>query len=273
MPRFSANLTFLFTEVDFPARFGAAADAGFHAVEFAYPYAFDAAMLAQQVREHGLDVVLFNAPPGDHAAGDRGLASVPGRENEFAASIDTALRYAQALQCPRLHVMAGNIPVDADAHERERRRKLYLRHLRWACAQAATLGVTILVEPLNAGDAPNYLLSHQADAHALLAEVAAPNLQMQFDLYHAQITEGNLARKLKHFLPHIGHIQIAGVPDRHEPDTGEINYPWLFEQLDEWGYDGWIGCEYRPAHGTLAGLAWLRPWLAADRSPRTTRRP
>ncbi len=265
MPRFSANLTFLFTEVDFPARFGAAAAAGFRAVEFAYPYAFEPAGIAQRVREHGLDVVLFNAPPGDHAAGDRGLASVPGRETEFATSIDTALRYAQALQCSRLHVMAGNVPADADAGERDRRRKLYLHQLRWACAQAATQGVTILIEPLNAGDAPHYLLSHQADAHAILGEVGAPNLRMQFDLYHAQITEGNLAHKLQHFLPHIGHIQIAGVPDRHEPNTGEVNYPWLFGRLDAWGYDGWVGCEYRPAQGTLNGLAWLRPWLADRR--------
>lgn len=265
MPRFAANLSFLFAEVPFPERFAAAAQAGFRGVEFAYPYAFSLAELAARVREQDLDVVLFNAPPGDHAAGERGLASLPGREAEFAASITTALHHAATLCCTRLHVMAGVVPEDADAGERQRRRRLYIQHLQLACGMAAQQGVTVLIEPLNPDDAPHYLLSTQAAAHAIREEVGAANLAVQFDLYHAQIVEGNLAAKLRRYLAHVGHIQIASVPGRHEPDAGEINYPWLFGLLDELGYRGWIGCEYRPAKGTVEGLSWLRPWLERQR--------
>ncbi len=257
MPRFSANLSYLFTEVPFLERFAEAAQAGFRAVEFTFPYEWQARDVAERVAQHNLEVALFNAPPGDVAAGDRGLASVPGREHEFAASIATALRYAQTLGCRRLHVMAGVVPADADAQERNRRRRLYVRHLRQACEDALAHGVTVTIEPLNPRDNPGYLLHTQAEAHAIREEVGAPNLKVQFDLYHAQIVEGDLTEKLRTWIAHVGHIQIAGVPGRHEPNVGEINYEWLFRVIDDLDYDGWIGCEYRPLDGTAAGLAWM----------------
>ncbi|MEO8488017.1 MAG: 2-oxo-tetronate isomerase [Betaproteobacteria bacterium] len=257
MPRFSANLSFLFGEVPFLDRFAEAAQSGFRAVEFTFPYEWQVRDIAERVAQQHLEVVLFNAPPGDLAAGDRGLASLPGREHEFAASMALALRYAKALSCKRMHVMAGVVPEDADTAERERRRRLYVRQLRQACEDAAPLGVTITIEPLNPRDVPGYLLMTQADAHAIREEVGAPNLKVQFDLYHAQIVEGDLTEKLRRWLPHVGHIQIAGVPGRHEPDVGEVNYEWLFRVIDEARWDGWIGCEYRPAAGTASGLAWM----------------
>ena len=267
MPRFSANLSWLFGEVPFLDRFGEAAHAGFRAVEFTFPYDFHSRDIAERVAEHRLEVVLFNAPPGESGAGDRGLASVPGREHEFAASMATALRYAQALSCKRLHVMAGNVPADADATERDRRRRLYVRHLRQACEDAAPLGITIMIEPLNPRDMPGYLLATQADAHAIREEVGASNLKVQFDLYHAQITEGDLTEKLRRWLPHVGHIQIAGVPGRHEPNVGEVNYDWLFRVVDEARWDGWIGCEYKPAAGTAEGLGWMYRLIDRQRAP------
>lgn len=257
MPRFSANLSYLFTELPFLERFAEAAQAGFRAVEFTFPYEWQARDIAERAAQHNLEIALFNAPPGDAAAGDRGLASVPGREHEFAASIATALRYAQVLGCRRLHVMAGVVPADADAQERSLRRRLYVRHLRQACEDALAHGITVTIEPLNPRDVPGYLLHTQAEAHAIREEVGAPNLKVQFDLYHAQIVEGDLTEKLRTWIPHVGHIQIAGVPGRHEPNVGEINYEWLFRVIDELHYDGWIGCEYRPLNGTAAGLAWM----------------
>ena len=265
MLRFSANLTFLFNEVPFLERFTEAAHAGFRAVEFAFPYTYQAKELASRVEVQKLDVVLFNMPPGDWEAGDRGLASLPGREHDFAASVETALRYAQALKCGRLHVMAGVLPEGADAEERARRLRIYVRNLKHACAEAAAQNVTLLIEPINPRDMPNYLLSTQAEAHAIREEVGMPNLRVQMDLYHAQIVEGDLTAKIRRWMPHIGHFQIAGVPDRHEPDQGEVNYTWLFRLLDELKYDGWIGCEYRPAHTTAAGLGWM--YKLIDRRP------
>jgi len=257
MPRFAANLSTMFTEVAFLDRFGEAAQAGFRGVEFLFPYAFTVREVAERARANGVEVVLFNAPPGDWDAGDRGLASVPGREHEFSAGIASALRYAQALGTSRLHVMAGIVPADADADERARRLRLYLRHLRQACEEAAPLGVTILIEPLNPRDVPNYLIARQEDAHAVREAVGMPNLKVQMDLYHCQIVEGDLAEKLRRWMPHVGHVQIAGVPGRHEPDVGEVNYAYLFKLLDELRYEGWVGCEYRPAKGTQEGLGWF----------------
>lgn len=263
MPRFAANLTFLFNEVPFLERFAEAAHAGFRAVEFAFPYDYQPREIVERQREHKLDIVLFNAPPGDWKLGDRGTASLPEREHEFAASIVTALRAAKAFNCPRVHVMAGLLPADIDADDYERRRRTYLRNLRFACTEAAQQGVTILIEPLNRVDNPGYFLATQAEAHAIREAVGAPNLKVQMDLYHAQITEGNLASKLRHWIDHIGHIQIAGVPGRTEPDVGELNYAYLFRLLDELKYDGWVGCEYRPVSSTTAGLAsWMYRLLA-----------
>ena len=271
MPRFAANLSFLFNEVPFLERFGEAAHAGFRAVEFAFAYEYRIAEVVAQQREHKLDIVLINAPPGDYAGGDRGLASVPGREHEFAASIANALQYAGAFGCRRIHVMAGVVPEGADAAERERRVRTYVRNLRFACAEAATQGATILIEPINPRDVPGYLLTTQAHAHAIRSEIGAPNLKVQMDLYHAQIVEGDLTEKLRRYIAHIGHIQIAGVPGRTEPDMGEINYGYLFKVLDDLRYDGWVGCEYRPVKGTSGGLTWLYRLL--DRKPAPLKSP
>jgi hydroxypyruvate isomerase len=271
MPRFAANLSFLFDEVPFLERFGEAAHAGFRAVEFAFAYHYRPQEVAAEQRTHRLEVVLINAPPGDLDAGDRGLASLPGREHEFAASMANALQYAQALDCRRIHVMAGVLPPGADEAERARRMRIYVRNLRFAAAEAAAQGVTILIEPINPRDVPGYLINTQAQAHDVRAEIGAGNLKVQMDLYHAQIVEGDLTEKLRRYLPHIGHIQIAGVPGRHEPDVGEVNYAYLFKLLDELKYDGWIGCEYRPAKGTAAGLTWLYRLL--DRRPAPQKAP
>jgi hydroxypyruvate isomerase len=257
MPRFAANLTFLFNEVPFLDRFAEAAHGGFRAVEFAFPFDYQPREIVERQREHKLDIVLFNAPPGDWKLGDRGTASLPEREHEFAAGIVTALRAAKAFNCPRIHVMAGLLPADIDAEDYERRRRTYIRNLRFACSEALQQGVTILIEPLNRIDNPAYFLTTQADAHAIREAVGAPNLKVQMDLYHAQVTEGNLATKLRRWIDHIGHIQIAGVPGRTEPDVGELNYAYLFRLLDELKYDGWVGCEYRPVGNTTAGLAWM----------------
>jgi hydroxypyruvate isomerase len=256
MPRFSANLSFLFTEVPFLERFGEAARAGFRAVEFGFAYDIPAPEIAARLDEHQLECVLINAPPGDWKAGERGIAALPGREREFAESFATALRYAQALACPRIHVLSGIVPPDAADAQRARQRSVLVRNLGLACAEARRQGVTVLVEALNPHDVPGYLFSTQAEAHAIREEVGAPNLRAQMDFYHTQIVEGDLAAKLERWLPHLGHLQIAGVPGRHEPDVGEINYAWLLGRVDELGYDGWVGCEYRPLRGTAAGLAW-----------------
>ncbi len=257
MPRFAANLSFLFNEVPFVDRFAAAAHAGFAAVEFAFAYEYPAKELAARLAANGLEQVLINAPPGDLSAGDRGLAGCPGREHEFAASFVTALRYALALSCPRIHVMAGVLPEGTDAALRARHRSTFVRNLRFAAGEAKEDGVLLTIEPINHRDMPGYLLTTQGEAHAIREEVGMDNVKVQMDLYHAQIVEGDLSMKLRRWLDHIGHIQIAGVPDRHEPDSGELDCYALFDLLDEIGYKGWVGCEYRPRNGTVRGLAWL----------------
>jgi len=269
MPKFAANLSMLYPEHGFLQRFEAAARDGFRAVEYLFPYEHEPAELAARLRANGLQQVLFNAPPGDWAGGERGLACLPGREQEFRQGIAAALRYAQALACPRVHVMAGLVPQGAD---RASLRASYVANLRWAAAEAARQGVDLLLEPINTRDIPGFFLNRQDDAHALVAEIGAANVKVQMDLYHCQIVEGDLAAKIRQFLPtgRVGHFQIAGVPERHEPDVGELNHPYLFGLIDEvaaqCGWQGWIGCEYRPARGsapggTSAGLGWLKPWL------------
>jgi 2-dehydrotetronate isomerase len=260
MPKLSANLTFLFTEVPFLERFEAAAKAGFKAVEFAFAYEFPLADVVERVRAAGVQVVLINAPPGDWQAGERGTGSLPAREHEFAAGVSRALRFAKALECPRIHVMAGCVPLDEDAEayakQRALQRAIFVRNLRFACEEAQGYGVTLLLEALNPFDVPNYLYSTQAEAHALRDEVNAPNLKVQMDLYHTQMVEGGLSEKLHRYIAKVGHIQIAGVPGRHEPDLGEINYGYLLRVIDELGYEGYVGCEYVPRNSTLAGLSW-----------------
>lgn len=265
MPRFAANLSMLYNDVDFLDRFDAAARDGFQAVEYLFPYAHPSDELAGRLKAAGLQQVLFNAPPGDWDAGERGMACLPGREAEFREAIGQALAYARVLGCPRLHVMAGRMPKDA---RRETLHATYVANLRHAAAEAAKVGVDILIEPINARDMPGFFLSRQDQAHAIVAEVGALNLKVQMDLYHVQIMEGDLAMKLRQWLPtgQVGHLQIAGVPERHEPDVGELHYPYLFRLLDELGYEGWIGCEYRPArgaakHATSDGLGWVKPYL------------
>ncbi|HTK01184.1 MAG TPA: 2-oxo-tetronate isomerase [Bordetella sp.] len=257
MVKFAANLSMLYTEHGFLDRFQAAAEDGFKGVEFMFPYAWPAKELATRLSACGLAQVLFNGPPGREDAGERGLACLPGREAEFRDSIQQALEYADALSCPRVHVMAGLAPHDAD---RARLRETYVHNLAWAAEAAAKAGRDVLIEPINTRDIPGYFLNRQADAHAVIEAVGAANLKVQMDLYHCQIVEGDLEMRIRQYLPtgRVGHIQIAGVPNRHEPDAGEVNFPHLFRVLDEVGYDGWIGCEYRPAAGTRAGLGWLR---------------
>ncbi|HTD04346.1 2-oxo-tetronate isomerase [Undibacterium sp.] len=255
MPKFAANLTMQFNEVPFMQRFQAAAEAGFKAVEFLFPYEVDAAEIAAQLRQHRLQNVLFNLSAGDWAAGERGMACHPGRQQAFRDSVRQALDYAQALGTPRVHVMAGLLPAGA---EPERCHAAYVENLRYACAEAAGHGIQCLIEPINTRDMPGYFLTTQTQAHAIREEAGAANLQVQMDFYHVQIMEGDIAMKLRRYLPHIGHIQVAGVPDRHEPDNGEVNYPYLFKLLDQLGYAGWVGCEYRPANGTVEGLGWLK---------------
>jgi 2-dehydrotetronate isomerase len=258
MPRFAANLTMMYNEHGFLDRFAAAAQDGFKAVEYLFPYDFPAAEIKARLNGHALTQALFNAPPGDWAAGERGIASLPGREDEFRRGIDTALEYTRVLGNRKLHVMAGLVGAD---QSRERHRELYLQNLAYAARTAQAEDVLIVIEPINTRDMPGYLLNRQDDAHAICAEVGASNLKVQFDCYHCQIMEGDLAVKLKRDMAGIGHIQIAGVPDRHEPDIGELNYPYLFNLIDTLGYDGWIGCEYWPNAGTSEGLDWLRSYL------------
>ena len=269
MPRFAANLSFLYPEVPFLDRFEAAARDGFSAVEFLFPYAWAPDELAARLQRHGLQQVLFNAPPAGANlaqaaaawdAGERGLLCLEGRDDEFRAGIQLALDYAAALHCPRIHVMSGQVPHRV---ARETLLEVVTNKLRWACSQAAASGVTLLIEPINLRDMPGYFLNRQDHAHDILDAVGMPNLQVQMDLYHCQITEGDLATKLRRYVPtgRIGHIQIASVPERQEPDNGELCYPYLFSLLDELRYSGWVGCEYRPrlgaTHGgTTTGLGW-----------------
>ena len=267
MPRFAANLSMLYNEHGFLDRFAAAAADGFDAVEYLFPYAVDRHELAARLRDLGLTQALFNAPPGNFEAGERGLACLPDRVDEFRRGfVEQALPYAQALGCQRVHVMAGLAPAGAP---REALQACYEANLAWAAQQAAPHGVAVLIGSISTRDIPGFFLNRQDQAHAIVQAIAAPNLQVQMDLYHCQIVEGDLAMKLKQYLPggHVGHLQIAGVPERHEPDLGEIHHPYLFELIDASGWSGFVGCEYRPRDtrpgGTSAGLGWLRQYRAS----------
>ncbi|MFD7443953.1 2-oxo-tetronate isomerase [Streptomyces sp. NPDC059909] len=266
MPRFAANLSMMYTEHDFLDRFAAASADGFEAVEYLFPYEYDAAELRRRLDDHGLRQVLFNAPPGAWESGERGIAALPGREAEVRSAIDRALEYAAALGCPRVHMMAGLVRPDATPEDLAEHRGTYLATLARAAERAAAVGVDILVEPINGRDMPGYFLNRQADAHAVVQEVGAPNLKVQLDVYHCQIVEGDLTVTLRRDLPtgRVGHLQIAGVPDRHEPDRGELDYRHLFDVVDELDFDGWIGCEYRPRAGTSEGLGWLKNYQGED---------
>ncbi len=274
MPQFAANLSMMYPELPFLDRFEAAAKDGFTAVEYLFPYAFPAAELAARLKANNLQQVLFNAPPGGTdaasidaawASNTRGTASIPGREAEFRTGVQMALAYADALNCPRIHLMAGLI---GDGQTRITNLPTYIANLKWAAAEVAQAGRDVLIEPINTRDIPGFFLNRQDHAHEIIQAVGAPNLKVQMDLYHCQIVEGDVAMKIRQYLPtgRVGHFQIAGVPERHEPDIGEINYPYLFDVIDEvskaCGWQGWVGCEYKPRlggqpGGTSAGLGWL----------------
>jgi hydroxypyruvate isomerase len=252
--KFAANLSMLFTEAPLLERFGRAARAGFKAVELQFPYEQPAEVLREELVRHGLVMVLHNLPAGDWAAGDRGIAADPGRVAEFRDGVARAIRYATTLQVPRLNCLAGKLPagVAPDAA-----RATLVGNLRFAAAALHEAGLTLLVEPINRFDVPGFLVQRSDDAIALIDEVGAPNLQLQYDIYHQQRTEGELAATLERLLPRIGHIQVADNPGRHEPGTGEIAWPFLLAHLERLGYTGHVGCEYKPAAGTEAGLGWM----------------
>jgi 2-dehydrotetronate isomerase len=260
MPRFAANISTLYPEHALLDRIGAAANDGFAAVEVQSPYAAQAADLRRCLHAARVELVLMNAPQGDMDAGERGLAALPGREADFEASIAEAVDYARAVSAPRVHVMAGKPPAGASAAEVE---GVFVRNLRHACAAFDRHGIRVMIEAINTRDMPGYFLTTPEQAAAIIGRVGAPNIALQFDVYHAQIMVGDVSKRIERLFPLIGHVQIAGVPERHEPDTGEVNYRAVFGLLDRLGYAGWVGCEYRPARGTSpggtsAGLLWLR---------------
>lgn len=252
MPRFAANLTMMFTEVDFLDRFSAAARAGFQAVEYLFPYAYGPQRIADALEENGLTQALFNLPPGNWDAGERGLAALVDRREEFRASVEVALVYAEATQVKRVHVMSGL----ADARDQSAR-QTYRDSLQYLCDRAGQLDLDILIEPINPRDMPGYFLNDFNMAADLINEVGQPNLMLQFDIYHRQILHGDVLKGLNSMMPIIGHIQIAAAPDRHEPGTGELDDFRIMRELDRIGYDGFVGCEYRPAGETIAGLGWM----------------
>lgn len=264
MPRFSANLSTLYTEVPFLDRFAAASAGGFAAVEFLFPYAYEPARLGDVLAANRLELALFNMPPGDWDRGDRGLACDPARRGEFQDGVGKSVEYARALSCKRVHCMAGLRPRGAGE---EALRETYVANVRFAAKALSAHGLTLLVEAINTRDMPGFYLTTSRQAFALMDDVAAPNVQFQCDLYHLQIMEGDLAHTLETRRDRIGHVQIADTPGRHEPGTGEINYPFLFQHLDRIGYRGWVGCEYRPLTTTAAGLGWIRPYLAERAAP------
>ena len=249
MPRFAANLTMMFNEVPFLDRFEAAAKAGFKGVEILFPYEYPVEEIAARLKANGLQLVLFNAPPGDWNKGERGLAALPGREAEFEATLRQALAYAEALRCPRVHVMAGLVHHGAS-------RATYVANLKKAAPIARDHGVELLIEPINTRDIPGFFLNRTSEARAVIYEVGEPNLRLQFDIYHRQVMEGDVATAIREYASLTRHYQLANPPDRGEPDEGELNYAWLFRLIDETGFDGWIGCEYRPRRGTVEGLQW-----------------
>jgi hydroxypyruvate isomerase len=259
MPRFAANLTMLFNEVPFLDRFERAAKAGFNAVEFLFPYDHPAAEIKARLDANGLQLVLHNLPAGDWAAGERGIACLPERVAEFRIGVAKAMAYATALGVPQLNCLAGKVPANASE---DLVRRTFVENLRFAAAALQSEGLKLLIEPINGFDIPGFYLQRTDQALAILDEVGASNAFVQYDIYHAQRMEGELASTLARHLPRIGHVQLADNPGRHEPGSGEINYEFLFAHLDRLGYAGWVGCEYKPATSTEAGLGW-RQRLAA----------
>lgn len=254
MPKFAANLTMLFNEIPFLDRFQAAADAGFKGVEYLFPYAFEAGALAERLDRHQLTQVLHNLPAGDWDKGERGIACIPGRAGEFQDGVGRAIDYARQLGCKQLNCLAGIAPADADP---ERVHQTFVDNVRFASVKLKEAGIRLLIEPVNNRDIPGFWLNRTGQAIAIIDEVGSDNLFLQYDIYHAQRMEGELGNTIARHLGRIAHIQVADNPGRNEPGTGEINYPWLFRHIDKLGYEGWIGCEYKPAADTRAGLGWI----------------
>ncbi len=261
MPRFSANLSVLFNEVDFLDRFERAQKAGFKGVEFLFPYQWEKEQLAEKLGQYSLEQVLFNLPAGDWAAGERGIACLPGRRDEFKEGVGAAIDYAKTFKCSRINCLVGLTPK---AVPREKVHWTLVDNLLYAAKALGKEGITLLIEPLNSQDIPGFHLLHTRHALALIRETNHPNIKIQYDIYHMQIMEGNLAKNIRDNLPLIGHIQFGDNPGRHEPGTGEINFSNLFRFIDEAGYDGWIGCEYKPAGVTEDGLGWLKTYLQKE---------
>lgn len=258
MPRFAANLTLLYNEHAFIDRFAAAAKSGFSGVEYLFPYDFDKNRLAEQLQKHQLAQVLHNLPAGDWPGGERGIACHPGRVGEFQDGVGKAIEYAQALDCRQLNCLAGIAPADVAP---EKVRATFVSNLRFAADKLEQAGIRLLTEPINTRDIPGFYLTRTQQALDIIAEVGSDNLFLQYDIYHMQIMEGDLAATIEKNLKLIPHMQLADNPGRHEPGTGEINYPFLFDFIDKIGYAGWIGCEYKPATTTDAGLGWIRPYF------------
>ncbi|MDX8000448.1 hydroxypyruvate isomerase family protein [Xenorhabdus sp. Reich] len=254
MAKFSANLSVMFTEIPFTERFARAANAGFKGVEFLFPYEESMEELAVLLKKHQLTQILFNMPAGDWNKGERGIACLPGREKEFIDGVHKALEYALELDCKQLHVMAGKL---GNQFTLEQQYECYIKNLRYAADVMAKYDINVLIEPINIRDIPEYFLTTQKQAELLLESIDRKNVFIQLDLYHCQIMEGDLLRTIERLWGKFSHIQIASVPERNEPDNGEVNYFWLFRKLDEMGYQGWLGCEYHPAGHTEEGLGWL----------------
>ncbi|GLV31002.1 hydroxypyruvate isomerase [Sphingobium sp. TomTYG75] len=261
MVKLAANLSMMFQDLPFLDRFDAAAEAGFSGVEFMFPYDHGAGEVAERARRCRLEVVLFNLPAGDWAGGERGIAALSDRVEEFRAGVAKGLDYAKALGCPRLHLMAGKAPASAEC------RTALVDNIAYTADLAAADGIEILIEPINTRvDIPGYFYGTTDAALSVIDEAGRTNVRLQYDIYHMQIMEGDLARTIERLLPRIGHMQLADNPGRAEPGTGEINYPWLLSHIDALGYGGWIGCEYRPAGDTKAGLGWARDYLKSGRA-------
>ena len=255
MPRFAANLSMLFTEQDFLVRFQAAANAGFHGVEYLFPYDYNSADIKAQLEANKLTQVLFNLPAGDWAGGERGIAILPERVEEFRAGVDKAIAYAKVLGNKQINCLAGIRPQGLDCASVE---QTFVDNLKFAAEKLQAAGIKLVMEMINTRDIPGFYLNTTKQALAIRDKVASPNLFLQYDIYHMQIMEGDLARTMQSHLAQINHIQLADNPGRHEPGTGEINYRYLFDHLDRIGYQGWVGCEYKPLTSTEAGLAWLK---------------
>ena len=270
MPKFAANLTMMFTELPFLDRFAAAAAASFQAVEFLFPYDFEKQQIADLLAANELTLVLHNLPAGDWAGGERGIGCHPARVDEFRAGVERAIDYATALGCPRVNCLAGILPagVSADAA-----RATLVENLRYAAARLEAANIELLLEHVNSRDIPGFFVDRSRPAVEIITEVASANLKLQYDIYHAQVLEGDLARTIETEFARIGHIQLADNPGRHEPGSGEINFPYLFRRIDELGYTGWIGCEYKPRTTTIDGLGWFEPYRStrpATQTPSST---